>query len=62
MSGPTHTPRETLLVTAARAVLASFRERLDEKRLSSNEAAALRLLDTALDPYGGSLPSRQPRG
>lgn len=62
MTGRSGSPRETLLVTAARAVLASFQEPLAEKRLSESEAAALRLLETALGPYGGAIPTRRPPG
>lgn len=61
MSAPSGGPRETLLVTAARAVLASFREPLEEQRLAPTEVAALRLLEAALGPYGGPLPIRRPR-
>lgn len=45
------TPREILLAAAARAVLAAFRESLEERRLSSPATATLRLLETALEPY-----------
>jgi len=45
------TPREILLAAAARAVLAAFREPLEERRLTSPATATLRLLETALEPY-----------
>lgn len=51
MNGFAPTPREALLAAAARAVLAAFREPLEQKRLSAPATAALRLLETALDPY-----------
>lgn len=44
-------PREILLAAAARAVLAAFREPLEERRLSPPATATLRLLETALEPY-----------
>jgi hypothetical protein len=44
-------PREILLAAAARAVLAAFREPLEERRLTSPATATLRLLETALEPY-----------
>ena len=44
-------PRELLLAAAARAVLAAFREPLEQKRLASPATATLRLLETALEPY-----------
>lgn len=44
-------PREILLATAARAVLAAFRESLEQRRLSPPATATLRLLETALEPY-----------
>ncbi len=40
-----------LLVAAARAVLATFREALDEHQLPGSAAASLRLLEAALEPY-----------
>jgi hypothetical protein len=46
-------PRELLLAAAARAVLAAFREPLEQKRLASPATATLRLLETALEPYRG---------
>jgi len=45
-------PREILLAEAARAVLASFRDPLEQRRLSAPATATLRLLETALEPYG----------
>jgi len=47
-------PRELLLVTAARAVLAAFRDPLERRRLSPPATATLRLLETALESYGES--------
>ena len=44
-------PRELLLAAAARAVLAAFREPLEQKRLATPATATLRLLETALEPY-----------
>jgi len=44
-------PRELLLAAAARAVLAVFREPLEQKRLTTPATATLRLLETALEPY-----------
>ena len=44
-------PREILLAAAARAVLAAFREPLEERRLTAPATATLRLLETALEPY-----------
>jgi hypothetical protein len=44
-------PREALLAAAARAVLASFRDSLEQRSLSGPQTAALRLLESALDPY-----------
>jgi hypothetical protein len=44
-------PREILLAAAARAVLAAFRDPLEQRRLSPPATATLRLLETALDPY-----------
>lgn len=45
------TPRELLLAAAARAVLAAFREPLEQQRLATPATATLRLLETALEPY-----------
>lgn len=53
MSGGAPSPDEALLAAAARAVLAAFREPLEQRRLTSPATAALRLLETALEPYGG---------
>lgn len=44
-------PRELLLAAAARAVLAAFREPLEQKKLAAPATATLRLLETALEPY-----------
>ena len=44
-------PRELLLATAARAVLAEFRAPLKQRRLSPRATATLRLLETALELY-----------
>ena len=44
----TFAPRELLL---ARAVLAAFREPLEQRRLGAPATATLRLLETALEPY-----------
>lgn len=46
-----YSPRELLLAAAARAVLAAFREPLENKRLTAPATATLRLLETALEPY-----------
>lgn len=55
-------PREALLAAAARAVLAAFREPLEQRSLSSPAMASLRLLESALDPYfdRGNDPLRSP--
>lgn len=45
------TPREALLVTAARAVLAALRDPLEQRRLAGPATAALRLLESAVEPY-----------
>lgn len=52
--------REILLAAAARAVLAAFRELLEQRQLSAPATAALRLLETALDPYRFDPPSPPP--
>ncbi len=44
-------PREVLLAAAARAVLAAFRDPLERRTLGGPQTAALRLLESALDPY-----------
>lgn len=44
-------PREALLAAAARAVLAAFRESLERRALPGQATAALRLLESALEPY-----------
>jgi hypothetical protein len=46
-----YVPRELLLAAAAGAVLAAFREPLEHRHLSAPATAALRLLETALEPY-----------
>jgi GDP-D-mannose dehydratase len=53
-------PREILLAAAARAVLAAFREPLEQLQLSSPATATLRLLETALEPYRFDPPSPLP--
>jgi hypothetical protein len=45
------TPREALLAAAARAVLAAMRDPLEHRELSGPATAALRLLESALEPY-----------
>lgn len=40
-----------LLVAAARAVLTTFQEALDKQQIPGAGAAALRLLEAALEPY-----------
>jgi hypothetical protein len=56
-------PREILLAAVARAVLAAFREELEERRLPAAATATLRLLETALEPYqfDPASPSPPPR-
>lgn len=49
-------PRELLLAAAAQAVLAAFRTPGERRRLGAPAAASLRLLETALEPYGLDLP------
>jgi hypothetical protein len=44
-------PREALLATAARAVLAACQEQLEQRILPPSARAALLLLESALDPY-----------
>ncbi len=46
-------PREALLAAAARAVLAAFRDPLEQRELGGPATAALRLLESALEPYFG---------
>lgn len=53
-------PRELLLAAAARAVLAAFREPLEQKRLTTPATATLRLLETALEPYRAGSPNSVP--
>ena len=53
-------PRELLLAAAARAVLAAFREPLEQKRLAAPATATLRLLETALEPYRSDSPNSVP--
>lgn len=50
---------EQLLVIAAGAVLVTFRERIDDQQLPLSSIAALRLLESALEPYGMDLPPLQ---
>ena len=57
---PAWAPRELLLAAAARAVLAAFREPLEQKKLSAPATATLRLLETALEPYRPDPPSAVP--
>lgn len=49
-------PREIVLATTARAVLAAFRGPLENRRLSAPATATLRLLESALDAYRIDLP------
>lgn len=56
-----YSPRELLLAAAARAVLAAFRESLEKRRLIAPAHAALRLLETALEPYPPPVPPADPR-
>ncbi len=49
-------PRDLLLAAAARAVLAAFREPLEQKKLTGPATATLRLLETALEPYRPDSP------
>ncbi|HEV2867118.1 MAG TPA: hypothetical protein VGX37_11450 [Allosphingosinicella sp.] len=51
-----YSPRELLLAAAARAVLAAFREPLEQKRLSAPSTATLRVLEAALELYADPLP------
>lgn len=44
-------PREALLVAAARAVLFALRDPLEERKLEGPATASLRLLESALEPY-----------
>jgi hypothetical protein len=44
-------PREALLAAAARAVVAAFRDQLEQRMLAPPARAALLLLESALDPY-----------
>lgn len=53
-------PREILLAAAARAVLAVFREPLEQRQLTATATATLRLLETALEPYRFDPPSALP--
>ena len=58
---PRYSPREILLAAAARAVLAAFREPLEQKRLPAPAAATLRLLGAGLGPHGGdAMPPPEP--
>jgi len=54
------TPRELLLAAAAQAVLAAFREPLEQRHLSVPATTTLRLLETALDPYRREPPRPVP--
>lgn len=51
-----YSPREVLLAAAARAVLAAFRDPLEEKRLPAPATATLRVLEAALELYAEPLP------
>lgn len=44
-------PREALLAAAAQAVVAAFRDSLERRALPPPATAALRLLESALEPY-----------
>lgn len=58
---PRYSPREILLAAAARAVLAAFREPLEQKRLPAPATATLRVLEAALELYGGdAMPPPEP--
>lgn len=58
---PHYSPREILLAAAARAVLAAFREPLEQKRLPAPATATLRVLEAALELYGGdAMPPPEP--
>jgi hypothetical protein len=43
--------REILLAASAQAVLATFREALERRKLTPHQAASLRVLESALIPY-----------
>lgn len=51
-----YAPRELLLAVAARAVLDALREPLEEKRLTPQANATLRVLESALEPYPMARP------
>ena len=51
-----YSPREILLAASARAVLAAFREPLEQKRLTAPATATLRVLEAALELYAEPLP------
>jgi hypothetical protein len=53
-------PRERLLVAAANAVLAVFREPLAQRQLPLNATATLRLLESAVQPYETKPPPLWP--
>ena len=53
---PGYSPREILLAASARAVLAAFREPLEQKKLSAPATATLRVLEAALELYGPDVP------
>ena len=55
--GSAYSPREILLAAAARAVLAAFRESLEQKRLPAPATATLRVLEAALELYADPLPA-----
>jgi hypothetical protein len=55
-----YSPRERLLVAAANAVLAVFREPLAQRQLSVNATATLRLLENAVQPYENDPPPLWP--
>ena len=58
---PRYSPREILLAAAARAVLAAFREPLEQKRLPAPATATLRVLEAELELYGGdAMPPPEP--
>jgi len=51
-----YSPREILLAASARAVLAAFRDSLEQKRLAAPATATLRVLEAALELYADPLP------
>lgn len=52
--------REILLAAAAHAVLATFRDALEARRLPAAATATLRVLETALEPYRGDMVYKLP--